>query len=345
MIRSNTRRASALPRSTGLQLWALGIALSLVASRAALADAGPPGMVAPQVPQVPQTGDAGLPSDDRRPSDERLFLIPTPQTMQPGSLSLSDDAVLLVRAAAGISRRVQLDLRLGALPIPGAAGGALPLPGGIVAGGGAGLVVLGLVDVGIKVRILPETPERPGLAVSYDLVDAFAGAVGGAGIALAGAGAAGGGVVAVGGGNLQFNLFSLSVGKHVGRFQFVAGTYVLDNHHFLPQSTRFATACGAGGVGAAGDGGKVEPCGSGGTTIDRIPVQVQPFLGAELRVGKASSLAADVLLSSEPKDTVGTTGFRWILGQSRLRARIDLALLWSHIGVPLPWLGLGLHLQ
>lgn len=321
-------------------MWARIVALCLtMASSAAFADPGPPGMVEPR-PSEPQ-----LPSDDRRPSDERLFLIPTPQTMPPGSLSLSDDVVVLVRAAAGISQRVQLDFRLGALPIPGVAGGALPFPGGIVAGGGAGLVVLGLADAGIKVRVLTETLSQPGVAVSYDLVDAFAGAVGGAGIALAGAGAAGGGVVAIGGGNLQFNLFSLSAGKHFGRVQLVAGTYVLDNHHFLPQSARFATACGAGGVGTAGDGGKVEPCGSGATTIDRIPVQVQPFLGAELRVGKASSLAADVLFSSKLRNTVGTTGLRWILGASRLRARIDVALLWSHIGVPLPWLGLGVHLQ
>jgi hypothetical protein len=129
-------------------------------------------------------------------------------------------------------------------------------------------VVLGLIDVGIEVRVLTETRTRPGIAASYDLLDAFAGAVGGAGIALAGAGAAGGGVVAIGGGNLQFNLFSLSVGKHLGPFHIVGETYVMDNHHFLPQSTRFAAACGAGGIGT-GDGGKVEPCGTGGTTIDR----------------------------------------------------------------------------
>ena len=229
--------------------------------------------------------------------------------------------------------------------MPRYGGGALPLPGGIVAGGGAGLVLLGLFDAGVKVRVLSETRTRPGIAISYDLVDAFAGAVGGAGIAIGGAGAAAGGVVAVGGGNLQFNLFSLSVGKHFGRSQLIVGTYVLDNHHFLPQSTRFATACGAGGVGTAGDGGKVEPCDSGGTTIDRIPVQVQPFFGAEIRVGKASSIAGDVLFSKELKNTVGTTGFRWIIGDSRLRARVDVALLWSHISVPLPWLGLGIHFR
>jgi hypothetical protein len=260
-------------------------------------------------------------------------------------VSLSDDELLILRAAAGISRHVQLDLRLGALPIPGAAGGALPLPGGIVAGGGAGVVLLGLFDVGVKVRVLSETATRPGLALSYDLVDAFAGAVGGAGIAIAGGGTAAGGVVGVGGGNLQFNLFSLTAAKHVGPFQFVAGTYVMDNHHFLPQSTRFATACGAGGVGNAGDGGKVAACGEGGMTIDRIPTQVQPFLGAEVRVGKASSIAGDVLLDREAKNIIGTTGYRWVIGDARLRARIDLALVWSHLGAPLPWVGLGLHFR
>jgi hypothetical protein len=314
----------------------------MVAGKAVLADPGPPGMLDPSAPSA---SDARPPVDDRRPGDERLFLIPTPQTMAPGSLSLSDDAVVLVRAAAGITQHLQLDLRLGALPIPGAAGGALPLPGGIVAGGGAGLVVIGVADVGMKLRLLSETPTLPGIAVAYDLVDVFAGAVGGAGLALAGAGLAGGGVVAVGGGNLQFNLVSLSLGKHVGRFQLVAGSYFLDNHHFLPQSAQFATACGAGGVGSAGEGGKVEPCGNGGKAIDRIPLQVQPFFGAELRVGKASSLAADVLVGKELRDTVGTTGLRWILGASHLRARLDLALLWSHIGAPLPWLGVGIHFQ
>jgi hypothetical protein len=286
-----------------------------------------------------------LPSDDRRPSDERLFLIPTAQTMERGSISLSDDELLILRAAAGVSNRVQLDLRLGALPIPGVAGGALPLPGGIVAGGGGGLVLLGLFDLGIKVNVLSETQSQPGVELSYDLVDAFAGAVGGAGIAIAGSGAAAGGIVGVGGGNLQFNLFSAAVGKHFGRTQVVAGTYVMDNHHVLPQKTRFATACGAGGTGSAGDGGKVEACSSGGTTIDRVPVQIQPFLGAELRVGRRSSIAGDVLFSRELKDTVGTTGVRWILGGSHLNARVDLALLWSHIGTPLPWVGLGIHLR
>src|SRR5512140_672522 len=113
-------------------MWAcLVMAWLTMASGAAFADPGPPGM--PPGMTAPQPSDAHLPSDDRRPSDERLFLIPTPQTMQPGSLSLSDDAIVLVRAAVGISQRVQLDFRLGALPIPGVAGGALPFPGGIVA--------------------------------------------------------------------------------------------------------------------------------------------------------------------------------------------------------------------
>jgi hypothetical protein len=245
---------------------------------------------------------------------------------------------------------VQVDLRLGALPIPAAAGGALPLPGGIVAGGGAGLVVIGLATAGIKVRALSETRDLPGISLSYDLVDAFAGAVGGAGVALAGAGAGGGGaaaagVVGVGGANLQFNLMSLALAKHLGPAQFVAGTYVLDNHHFLPQSTRFAIACGAGGAGTPGAGGAVAPCSSGGMTLERFPTQVQPFLGTELRVGTASSFAGDVLFGAALRDTVGTTGFRWIIGDGRLRARLDIALLWSHLGTPLPWVGVGLHLQ
>ena len=65
--------------------------------------------------------------------------------------------------------------------------------------GGVGVVLLGAVDLGIKVQILGETPSRPAVALSYDLLDVFAGATGGAGLVLAGSGGAAGGLVAVGG--------------------------------------------------------------------------------------------------------------------------------------------------
>jgi hypothetical protein len=282
----------------------------------------------------------------RRPSDERLFLSPTELAMQPGSVVLEDDVVISARLAVGVARWLQLDLRIGGVLVPGAVGGALAFPGGIAAGGGAGFVLLGLVDVGAKVPVLRETSRFPGIAIGYDLVDVFGVAAGGAGIVLVGAGAAGAGIVAVGGANLQFNLFSLAAGKHFGRAHVTAGTYILDNHHFITQSASFAAACGAGGVGSAGAGGKVEPCASGGTMIDRVPLQVQPFVGIERAVGRDSSIAAEILFSGHIENTIGATGVRWVaLRRGPLRARLDLALLWSRVGYPLPWAGLGVHFR
>jgi hypothetical protein len=163
---------------------------------------------------------------------------------------------------------------------------------------------------------------------------------------LAGEGAAGAGLVAVGGANLQFNLFSLVVGKHWGRTHITVGTYVLDNHHYLPQAAGFAAACGAGGVGPPGGGGKIEQCGGSSTMIDRLPTQVQPFVGVERAVGRESSVAAELLVSGHAASTIGATGFRWVaLQHGALRVRLDLALLWTDFGYPLPWIGIGAHFR
>jgi hypothetical protein len=285
----------------------------------------------------------------RRPSDEKLFTIPTALTMRPGALSVSDDEVIFPRAAIGLGR-VQLDLRVGGFPIPGAAGGALPLPGGIAAGGGAGVLILGAFDLGLKVRILDEGPSRPGVAVAYDLVDMFGIGVGGAGIALAGSGLVAGGVVAVGGANIQFNLFTVTAAKHFGphgRRQVVFGSYLLDNHHYLPQSANFVAACGAGGAGDAGAGGVVLPCAGSTKTINILPTQVQPFVGIEQVVGRENAFVGELLVNAgAPKQTFGTTGFRWILNPKGLvKMRIDIALIWTSRGVPLPWLGAGFHFR
>lgn len=288
------------------------------------------------------------PSFERRPSDERLFLTPTALTMRPGSVSLSDDEVVSARFAVGLSRHVQWDLRIGGVLIPGAIGGALALPGGLAAGGGAGFALLGAVDTGIKIGIVDEQPGRPGIAIGYDLLDVFGIAAGGAGIVVVGSGAVAGGVVAVGGANLQFNLMTFVVGKHLGttgRLQITGGTYVLDNHHYLPQSAGFFAACGAGGVGEAGAGGEVVPCGGSSKKLDRIPIQVQPFAGIERAVGKKSAFAGELLLSPHLANTIGTTGFRYVYTRGQLGVRLDMALWWSHIGYPLPWAGIGLHFR
>lgn len=308
-----------------------------------------PSTVEPQLPgQAPSLVMPAEPRFARRPSDERLFLTPTPLTMRPGAISLSDDEVVSARLAVGLSQHLQFDLRLGGLLVPGAAGGALALPGGLAAGGGAGFVLLGAVDLGLKYAVLEESDSAPGVAIGYDMLDVFGIAAGGAGIVLVGAGAAAGGVVAVGGANLQFNLFTLVAGKHLGktgRLLVTGGTYLLDNHHYLPQSAAFAAACGAGGAGEAGAGGAVEPCGGNSTMLDRIPLQVQPFVGVERAVGKASSFAGELLVSPHLANTIGTTGFRYVYTRGPFAARLDLALLWSHIGYPLPWAGVGLHFR
>ncbi len=300
---------------------------------------------------------------ERRAADERLFLTPTPLTLEPGELVLSDDELILVRIAVGLSRRVQLDLWAGGFPIPAAGGGALA-GHGIIAAGGAGAVVVGFLDLGLKVRLLDEAPGRPGLAISYDMLDLFGGAVGGGGVALFGGGAAGGGFVAAGGANLQFNLLTLSASRHFGHTQLLAGGYLLDNHHLLPQSAGFAAACGAGGVGEPGADGKVEACAGAGARIDRLPLQLQPFAAVEQVLGDHSALIAELLPRRHVRDSVATTGVRWLIGSGsawgplaldRIRVRLDVAAIWVYLPpssrkpggkgavVPLPWAGLGLY--
>jgi hypothetical protein len=283
---------------------------------------------------------------DRRPSDERLFLTPTELTLRPGSVAVEDDEVISARIAIGVARHLQLDLRIGGALVPGAGGGAFALPGAIVAGGGAGFALVGLVAVGAKVPIIDEKTQGFGVAVGYDMLDAFGLAAGGAGVVFLGAGAGGAGVVAIGGANTQFNLFTIAAGKHWGRAHLTAGTYVLDNHHYLPQAAGFTTACGAGGVGEPGAGGAVAPCGSGATTIERLPLQVQPFVGAERAIGKDSSLSAEILFHQQLKYTIAATGVRWFVWRrGPLRARLDIALAWTRAGYPMPWLGLGVHFR
>lgn len=284
----------------------------------------------------------------RRPSDERLFLTPTPLAMRPGAVSISIDELVSPRAAVGIARHFQLDLRIGGMVVPGALGGPLPLVGGLAAGGGAGIALIGMFDVGVKIPLVEEGENLPAITIGYDMLDVFGLAAGGAGLVIVGGGAAAEGLVAVGGANLQFNLFSIEVGKHFPntRDQMIVGTYVLDNHHFLPQKATFASACGAGGVGTAGENGKVEECASATTTIDRLPLQVQPFVGYERAIGDKNSFIAEVLFTTHVENTMGTTGFRWAFGvRDIVNMRIDTALVWTNRGYPLPWLGLGLHFR
>jgi hypothetical protein len=298
-----------------------------------------------------------------RAADERLLLTPTAQTMAPGEFVVSDDELLLARIGVGLARRVQLDLWAGGVPIPAAAGGAVAGPA-IVGAGGAGVVVLGFFDLGLKVRVLDETKTLPGLAISYDLLDVFGLGAGGVGIVIAREGAAGLGYGVVAGANAQFNLVTAVAAKHLGRVQLTLGTWVLDNHHYLPQSASFQGACAVAGATPSSAGAGAIDCGAGSTKLPRLPVQVQPFVGSEVVLGPHSSLLAEALLDSHVENTMVTTGARWLLGAShprgplaldRIRFRLDVAALWFYQPaqggmrahgarvVPLPWLGVGFY--
>jgi hypothetical protein len=299
----------------------------------------------------------------RRAADERLVLTPTPLTLAPGELVVSDDELLIVRLGVGLSRRLQLDLLTGGVPIPGAAGGALAGPA-IVAGGAAGGVILGFMDVGLKLRVLDETARAPGLSVSYDMLDLFGLGAGGAGLLIARDGAGGVGYGVVAGANAQFNLVTLVAGKHFGPFQLTLGTWLLDNHHYLPQTAAFQGGCAAVGASPSGAAAGAIDCGSGSAQLPRLPLQVQPFAGGELVLGEHSALMMEALLEQHVQNTLVTTGARWLLGArhprgplalDRVRVRLDLAALWFYVPaqqgmhphgakvLPLPWLGLGVY--
>ena len=301
---------------------------------------------------------------DRRAGDERLLLTPTPLTLEAGEFVVSDDELLLARIGAGLSRRVQIDFWAGGLPIPGA--GAVGAAGpGIIGVGAAGAVVLGFFDLGLKVRVLDETRVLPAIAVAYDLLDVFGLGAGGAGVVLFGNGAGGGGFGVVAGANAQFNVLTAVAGKHFGPVQVTAGTYVLDNHHYLPQSAAFQAGCGGAATDGAGASAGAIPCGSSYARLGRLPTQVQPFAGAEVVLGRRSAIMVDALVREPIESSIATTGVRWLLGWSRprgflaldrVRVRLDLAVVWLFEGadrassmphgaraLPLPWAGVGFY--
>ena len=302
----------------------------------------------------------------RRAADERLLLTPTPLTMEPGEFAITDDEVLLARVAVGLSRHLQLDLMAGGLPIPAAAGG-VGAERAIVAGGAAGVVVIGFFDLGLKASLLHETDVLPGFAVAYDMLDLFALAGGGAGIVMAGDGVGGAGYGVVGGANAQFNLFTFTAGKHFGDAQLTAGLWVLDNHHFLPQSAGFQGGCVAAVADSSGAAAGGLDCGSGSATIPRLPTQVRSFFGAEYVFGPHFSLMGEVLPSSHLSTSYVTTGMRVLLGfdrprgmlaLDRIKFRFDLGALWTYIPAEpatssrkahdatvggVPWAGIGFY--
>lgn len=298
----------------------------------------------------------------RRGSDERLFLTPTALLLAPGEVELSDDEVLALRLAVGLSRRVQLDFLGGVVPVPLAGAGGLPLPGGVLGGAGVGLAAAGALDLGLKLSLLDEGPTRPALSLAYDLLDVNASIVGlGVGGGVGGNGGAAGAGLGIGTVNAQFNVFTAALTKHFGGATVTLGSDVIDNHHVLPQSANFAGVVGlAGSNGATAAGGT-----SGGKALSRVPLQVQPFASMMQVLGPHSALGIEIFPWAPLRPVFATTGFRWVLGRAapvagvpveRIRLRIDAALVWVFAkGQPaqqdrpathdaygaLPWLGVG----
>ena len=301
----------------------------------------------------------------RRAADERLFFTPTARTLPKGAFAISDDEALLLRFAVGVTRRLQLDLWLGGLPIPAAGGGALPLPGAIIAGGGVAGALFGIFDLGLKFVALEETATRPGISLAYDVLDVWGAAIGGAGgVGIGGGGLGGGGFVGVGGANAQFNLFTLTAGKHFhSGTGLTAGLWILDNHAWLPQSARFTAACGVAGSDGQRAGAAMTKC-DASAEIPRLPLQFQSFFAIEQVFSTAWSAAVEVLPRYPLASTMWTTGVRWqpsgdaprgFVALDRIKARIDLALAWmileanpsvgrnnAMVGY-FPWLGVGLY--
>ncbi len=300
----------------------------------------------------------------RRASDERFLLTPSAQTLAPGEIVISDDEVLLARLGVGLSKHLQLDFWTGGFPIPAAVGGTTGDGHAIISGGAAGVVVLGFFDLGLKLRLLDETPQIPGVAIAYDMLDVFGLGAGGVGAVLIGGGVGGGGIGVVAGSNAQFNLVTVTAGKHFGSVQVSGGTYLLDNHHFLTQSAGFQSGCAAAEVAPSGvDGGAID-CPSGSTSLPRLPLQILPYLSGEFVFGPHVSLISEALLKDDLASSLFTTGARCLLGWEhphgplaldRIRLRFDVAALWRYreaqggahpkgaAMLPLPWIGLGLY--
>jgi hypothetical protein len=289
----------------------------------------------------------------RRVADERMVLTPTPLLLAPGEIALSDDEVVLVHVGVGVSRWLQVDLTLGGVPLPAAGGIAYAGDGGVAGAGGAGAAVVGLVAPGVKLRVLEEGPWWPGVSAAYDLVDVWGAALGGGSVGILGRGVAGaaGGVAA--GANVPLNVFSFAAAKHFADwFQVGGGSFVIDDHHLLPQRAGFV----AGGGTTAGTGAGT----SGSTVIARLPTALVPYLNAEAAAGQYFRFIGEYLFA--PGDGYLTLGIRTLVPLGRrvgaMRAggswlKLDTALVITgyesertgqHRTTALPWLGVGLYM-
>lgn len=277
-------------------------------------------------PEVQRSFDPRVDSVGDRKGRERGVFAPTETTLPRGSFSIGADELIWLRLSVALSDRVQVSGAGIAIPFPLAGGGVLPF-GGIIAGGAAGFGVAGAADFGIKYRLLDEGSVRPGIAVGYDLFDAYvAGAGVGAGGAVGGSGAAAAVIPAVGLVNVQLNVFSLVAGKHFGALHLSGGAYLLDNHAILPQTASIA------GIGfAAGTNGAAAAPASAGQSIQRRPTELIPFVGTEYTLGPRASLMAELFGRYPLSGSFGTTGARWVMREhGEARFRIDAAAVWTY---------------
>ena len=301
---------------------------------------------------------------DRRAADERLVLTPTPLTLEAGEVVVSDDELLLARIGTGLSRRVQLDLWAGGVPIPGA--GATGFAGHAIVGvGAAGAVVLGFFDLGLKVRVLDETRVLPAVAVAYHSARRLR----------------------PGRGRRR----PRAVRQRRGRRRIRRGRRrqraVQFDHRRRRQALR-SRADHRRNLRARQPPlpaairrvpgrlrrrrhrriqhhGRRDPLRFRLRAPRPLPTQVQPFVGTEVVLGPHSAIMADWLIGDPLASSVASTGVRWLLGGSRprgvlavdrVRFRIDLAAVWlfesadhqdsmqhGARALPLPWAGVGFY--
>jgi hypothetical protein len=286
----------------------------------------------------------------RRVGDERLFLTATPNLIPPGEWVLSNDEALVFHLGRGFYDWLQGDLTLGALPVPVAAAGAIAGGGGAAAGGVAGFGVIGILNLGVKVRVLEEGALLPGVALSYDMVNVWGAAFGAGGVALLGKGVAAAAAGGAAGFNLQFNLLTASVAKHFRDWlQVGAGLYVLDNHSFMPQSEGFYVADTFG-----------DSASSSSRITDRVPTLAAPWLSVEAAAGNRVRFISEYLFA--PGSDWFVLGMRTLMYRTRfglaraghVAAKLDTAVLFTRYTehdtgerriVPLPWLGLAFYLR
>ncbi|HSN13807.1 MAG TPA: hypothetical protein VLT61_04190 [Anaeromyxobacteraceae bacterium] len=266
---------------------------------------------------------------DRRAASERLFLTATPLLLEPGEAVVSLDEGLLLHAAAGIKPWLQLDLAAGGVPVATAGGLAHTLRNGATA--------MGVFALGFKVRLADELPLWPGVAVSYERVSLWSGALGTGRIALLGH--------VVDAANPEasprvgLNVVTLALSKHpTDWLQVGAGAVLVDNHPLLGSGTPVTDADGT-------------------NARSRLPTQLLPYANLEARAGEHFRFVGEYLAA--PGADAIVLGLRSLLFSGRrfgeLRApgwrlRLDTAAIFtsretaggSELAV-LPWLGVAVY--